>query len=494
MKKKRYIRIFPTWVIYFIIILVVLSIPVILLRNGNSEINEDRNVRQAAVAGTWYPGSKSDLEKSVDDYFAKAAEPDLEKDIKGLIVPHAGYVYSGQVAAQGFNQLTKQYDKVFILASNHAQGVDVKGISVPDFTHYSTPLGEVKVSEIAQELLDHDLFVSVPAAHTTHVIEIELPFLQQKLGDFEIIPLVTGPLNFEQIQQAADILSQYIDSRSLIVVSSDLSHYHPYDEALLLDTTCIKEVEAQDFEGAAKCEACGLYAMFILLELSKRNGWQAKIVDYKNSGDTSGDKSSVVGYSSIIFYEQLLTEEEKTTLLKLARQQLESIYGEVEMEEYELTPNLRKVQGCFSTLNKDSNLRGCIGHILPQEELYKCVMDNIQNAALHDARFQPVTEQELEDIEIEISVLTVPEKLPFESGEDLLQKLRPGIDGVVLKKGFRQSTYLPQVWDMFPDAETFLSSLCMKGGMPVDCWQDTSTEVLTYQAIVFDESEIPQQD
>ena len=132
-------------------------------------------------------------------------------------------------------------------------------------------------------------------------------------------------------------------------------------------------------------------------------------------------------------------------------------------------------------------LRGCIGHILPQEELYKCVMDNAINAAANDPRFQPVTEDELDDIDIEISVLTVPEKLDFSSGEDLKNKLKPMVDGVVLKRGFFQATYLPQVWEQLPAKELFLTNLCQKGGMSADCWNETSTEVYTYQAFVFAE-------
>jgi len=200
-----------------------------------------------------------------------------------------------------------------------------------------------------------------------------------------------------------------------------------------------------------------------------------------------------VGYSSIVFFENKqndLSHNEKDYLLRLARQKLNSIYDdkEINLDTKELTPNLEKVQGCFTTLNKNKNLRGCIGHILPQEELYKCVMDNIENAALNDRRFQPVIEDELDELEIEISVLSVPEKLEFSSPEDLLNKLRPMVDGVVLKSGFYQSTYLPQVWESFPSKELFLSSLCQKARLSHDCWK-SNIEVLTYQANVFDESE-----
>jgi AmmeMemoRadiSam system protein B/AmmeMemoRadiSam system protein A len=487
---KRRLKIKHTVVIVILILFVI----IFTYKTANNNL-EEKIIREAVVAGSWYPGDKKMLTETLTNYFNNAKKSDFEGDIKALVVPHAGYVFSGQVAAQGFNQIEKNYKKVIIIGTNHAQGVYVPGISVPTETHYRTPLGEVKVSKITKELLKKDLFVSVPDAHRTHVIEIELPFLQQKLENFEIIPLITGMLDSNQIQEAVDILSSYIDEDTLIVVSSDLSHYHDYDEAVKLDTNCISNMESLNFEEASKCEACGLYALLILIELAKKNNWGAEIIDYKNSGDTSGDKSRVVGYSSIVFYEKNkgseLTEGEKETILNIARKTLESIYNgeEVSIASYEITPNLKKVQGCFTTLNKNGNLRGCIGHILPQEELYKCVIDNIINAALHDSRFNPVTNDELKDIEIEISVLSVPERLSFKSGEDLKDKLRPNIDGVVLKKGWHQSTYLPQVWEQLPDKELFLSNLCIKGGMTLDCWKDTKTEVYTYQAYVFSESE-----
>jgi len=478
--------------IIFFIIIIVLAL-IIFAPPSLKTPHKEKVIREPIVAGTWYPGNKEELKSSVNKYYKNSEKLNIS-NIKALIVPHAGYAYSGQVAANGFNQLNKDYKKVFIIATNHAQGAYVNGISIPDVTHYKTPLGQLKISEIASELLKQDLFVNVPQAHTTHVIEIELPFLQQKLKDFEIIPLVTGSLNLEQIKQAADILSKYIDEDSLIVVSSDLSHYHPYEDAVKLDTVCIKNIESMNFEESAKCEACGIYAILILMDIAKRNEWNARIIDYKNSGDVSGDKSRVVGYSSIVFYpkkEKLLTKNEQDFLLELARETVENYVKnkkKPKIDETKLTPALKKVQGCFVTLNKNHNLRGCIGHILPKEELYKCVIDNAVNAAVNDHRFNPVTENELNEIQIEISVLTVPQRLEFSSGEDLKNKLKPNIDGVVLKKGFYQSTYLPQVWEQLSDKELFLSNLCMKGGMALNCWKDTSTEVYTYQTFVFEES------
>ncbi|MFH1641344.1 MAG: AmmeMemoRadiSam system protein B [Nanoarchaeota archaeon] len=474
--------------------LVIIIIILLVLIFSKTTGTKKEIVRSAVVAGSWYPGDKAALDSAINGYFNNSIDVSINGDVKALIVPHAGYVYSGQVASNGYNQLNKNYTKIIIIGTNHAQGAAVNGISIPNVTHYETPLGKVKVSDITDELLKNGLFVNVPAAHSTHIIEIQLPFLQKKLSDFEIIPLVTGALDQSQIQTAADILSKYIDSETLIVVSSDLSHYYSYDDAVKLDSSCIKSIEAMDFMQAANCKACSIYAVLILMELSQRNSWHGKILDYKNSGDTAGDKSRVVGYGSIAFYdakEEILTKAEQEYLLATARRTLTEYLntGKIEnTDAAQFSSALKKVQGCFTTLNKDHYLRGCIGHILPQEELYKCVIDNAVNAAVHDPRFNPVTYEELEDIDIEISVLSVPQKLDFDSGDDLLNQLQPGIDGVVIQQGARQSTYLPQVWDNFRSKEEFLSSLCKKGGMAIDCWDNLSTQVYTYHAFVFSES------
>ena len=185
-----------------------------------------------------------------------------------------------------------------------------------------------------------------------------------------------------------------------------------------------------------------------------------------------------------------LSKEERKFLLKLARDTLDSYLKtgkKPSIDISKLTPSLKEVQGCFVTLSKNHELRGCIGHIIPHEELYKSIMDNAINAAVNDPRFNPVRHEEIKDIKIEISVLTAPKKLKFSSGNDLKDKLRPNIDGVILKRGWNQSTYLPRVWEHFQEKEEFLSSLCIKGGMEPDCWQDNKTEVQTYQAFVFEE-------
>jgi len=421
----------------------------------------------------------------------KVKKLDLNGTIKAIIVPHAGYSYSGQVAAVSFRQLDNAYKTVFVLGPSHRYPLE--GVSTLNVTHFKTPLGEVKLSKTTFDLLKEPLIKNVPEAHANeHSIEIELPFLQEQLPNFELVPILVGNSDPEKFK---DVLLKYLSDKDLIVISADLSHYHPYDDAKKLDAFTIESILNLDSSSIFKAEIDAPWAVATLLEIAKEKNWKPMLLYYANSGDVTGDKTSVVGYSAIIFVDEkmpkeILTPNEQELLLKLARDSAEQYLKTGKMpkvDESKLTPALKKVQGCFTTFNKNNNLRGCIGHILPQEELYKCVMDNAVNAAVNDIRFNPVKYDEMKDINIEISVLTLPQKLAFFSGIDLMNKLRPMVDGVVLKQGWHQSTYLPQVWEDFAKKEDFLSSLCQKGGMDVNCWNNLNTEVSTYQAFVFKE-------
>lgn len=442
-------------------------------------------VRKPAVAGSFYPADREELAGMVDAYLSEAQDIRLP-NVKALVAPHAGYVYSGKTAAEGFKQLVgRNIDTVIILAPSHK--VRLSGASVLDVTHFETPLGLVKVSSKVSELLAEEGFENIPAAHASeHSLEVMLPFLQRVLGDFELIPIVVGNADPAAL---ASVLVDYVDEKTLIVASTDLSHYYPYDEAVKLDSICTAAIPAIDFDGMEQCQACGSTPVKTLMHIAKAKGWVGKIVDYANSGDTAGDKNQVVGYASVAFFEGL-TPQEEDFLLKLARETLEKHFEDGSkplVDESKLTPQLKKVSGAFVTLNKDGSLRGCIGHIMPQKPLYEAVIENALNAALRDPRFTPVEKQELSDIHIDISMLTLPEELDYDGASDLLAKLVPGRDGVVLKYGSRQSTYLPQVWDQIPGKEDFLTSLCNKQGSPGDCWRKDDVIVDVYRAQVFEE-------
>jgi hypothetical protein len=471
-------------------------------------------VRESAVAGLFYPKEAAALSRMIEEMLG-AVEPEAIAEVKGLVCPHAGYVYSGPVAAQAYRLLSgRDIRTVVVLAPSHYAAF--RGASVCGATVYRTALGTVEISEKAKELarvspfsLESRCWVQRPAwseqssrsapaegedtPHTwEHADEVQVPFLQKVLKDFKLLPVIFGEVDAEK---AARALGELLDDKTLVVASSDLSHYHPYAEAKALDSRCVKAICALDAEQMQSQEACGKTPILTLMHLAKQKGWKARLLDYRNSGDTAGDRSRVVGYAAIAFYapgKQNYTAEERKLLLELARKTLREVVlnGRLpEMTDEGVPARLREPKGCFVTLMKNRALRGCIGHILPQEALHKAVMDNARSAAVRDPRFPAVQADELDKIEIEISVLTEPQPLSFKSPEDLLNKLQPYQDGVVLRIGDLGATYLPQVWAQIPDKAAFLSHLAQKAGCEPSAWRRPEATIATYRVESFKEGE-----
>ena len=453
--------------------------------------------REPAVAGTFYPSDANELGLMIDAYIMTSGAVYMPK-IRGLVSPHAGYIYSGPTAAYGFSRLNdNDYDTILIMGPSH--NFRFEGASLPNVTHYRTPLGLVRLSDKANLIRQEILFSNSDNRihEPEHSGEVQLPFLQERLkgSDFKIIPVVTGIIGPETL---ADVLLKYVDDRTLVIASSDLSHYHTYEEAVRLDSSCTESVPNLDIQKTVdECEACGKIPVLTLMYMAVKKGWEGRLLDYSNSGDTAGDRQAVVGYMSVAFFEHEtkkqhdeLSEYEEKFLLELARNTIDSYLSNLtvpEVEESQLTPVMKKTTGCFVTLMKNGQLRGCIGHILPQAPLYQCVIQNAISAALFDSRFTPVTLKESKGCKIDISVLTVPHKLVFSSYEELLNGLRPNTDGVVLRYQGRTSTYLPSVWSQLPDKQQFLSRLCMKQGSPSNCWKQPDVVVETYQSFEFHE-------
>jgi len=467
--------------------------------------SDKKSVRESIIAGSWYPGKKEDLAKLIDAYLGNADNVGL-KDIKALIVPHAGYAYSGQVAAHSYKQIAgKEYKKVIILAPSHHVGF--RGASIPGYTHFETPMGEVKVSSDAGLLKKESKIIqSIDLIEEKeHSLEIQLPFLQKVLGSgFEIIPMVLGDLSEADRTTLAGILTKHLDSETLLVVSTDLSHYYPYDTAASLDAECIEAITDLNIKAAEGCEMCGMNPVLVLMEMAKKLGWNTHLLKYANSGDTTGDPSGVVGYAAIAFYAGKKEEKkehkkapsgdlnnaEKKYLLGLARETIENYIksGEV-TEPHTDDQKLKETRGAFVTLEKKGQLRGCIGHIVPVQPLFLDVRDNAISAATEDPRFRQVVEEELDKIEIEISVLTFPEEIKTKSAKETLETIRPGIDGIILNYKGRGATYLPQVWEQLPGKEEFLGSLCMKAGLSPGDWKQKDAKISRYQVQAFKESE-----
>lgn len=489
-----------------------------------------QRVRQAAVAGLFYPRHKDDLAKTVDDLLREAKLVPV-KNLRALVCPHAGYEYSGPVAAVGYKLVAgRDFRTVIVMAPSHY--ARFTGAAIPEVDACETPLGMIPLSPKATQLAQQAPFVGkanaevhrpdwwqqspieLPAfgeetPHTwEHSMEVQLPFLQRVLKDFTLIPIVFGEVD---AQQAARVLAKYIDDKTLVIASSDLSHYYPYQVAVQKDSSCVRAICELDAKWIDNEEACGKLPILTLIHVARAKGWKAKLLDLRNSGDTAGDKSHVVGYAAIAFYAPSeaqaasepaaktelaakaaaqYTPAERKLLLELARktvtaaargEKLPSLEGE------KFSEKLRQHRACFVTLTKNGQLRGCIGSIFPQEPLCEAVVSRARSAAMEDPRFSPVEAGELDQIEIEISVLTVPQRLDFSSPEDLLKKLRPRVDGVVLRVGSREATFLPQVWEQLPDKEEFLAHLATKARLPSDAWRSPEAMVLTYQVEAFKE-------
>ncbi len=491
------------------VIALVLVAGFVLLRPRGASSAESAKVRPAAVAGSFYPADPNELAKMVDGFLAKAAPPPLT-DVVALVAPHAGYEYAGQVAAYSYALLKgRKFDRVVVIAPSHYEAFGYA--SVYDGAAYTTPLGQVPVDRaFAAKLATMSKLIKLSGAgHTPtpdkpeHALEDQLPFLQRVLGQFQLVPIVIGDQSYETCRALGLALAKLIQgTNTLIVASSDLSHYHPYDEAVKIDHKTLKAIEEWDYLSMARnfdprvnvWEACGGYPIIAAMIASERLGAsQAKVLKYANSGDTAGDKSRVVGYGAVAFVKAparagsseppfSLSQREKDELLKIARKSVETAVRD--HKQYEYSPvafeALEQERGAFVTLKENGQLRGCIGYVAPVKPLSITVRDVAMFAALRDTRFQPVSARELGALEYEISVLS-----PLRRVLDV-KEIRVGQHGLIMKKGDIEGLLLPQVpveekWDR----TTFLDETCYKAGLPKNCWQDADTDIFRFTALVF---------
>ena len=252
-------------------------------------------IREPAVAGVFYSAESDALRNDVDTLLAQVAPRDLH-GLRALISPHAGYRYSGAVAASGFKQLVgRNFGRVIVLAPSHR--VAFRGVAVPDVEFLRTPLGVIPVSPAARELLRTPPFVLDSRPHEQeHSLEVQLPFLQRTLESFELVPLIYGDVDNAGL---ATNLNELMDDRTFVIASSDLSHYYPYQRAKVVDEATVQSILRLDIDGIKQGEACGMGPIVTLVRLAKLRGWKAQLLDLRNSGDTAGDRSRVVGYTSI---------------------------------------------------------------------------------------------------------------------------------------------------------------------------------------------------
>jgi MEMO1 family protein len=488
----------------FIVILIILESP------------SYSQTREAAVAGQFYPGSPSELKKELQHLFSPDHVVQPEGGVLAVIAPHAGYVFSGPVAAESFEQIDRdsRFDNVFLIGSSHRLAFD--GASIYTLGNFQTPLGVVPVNlDLARELCRKSGVFSTrtDAQVNEHSLEVQLPFLQYWLHNpFRIIPIVLGTQNASTCQRIAEALRPYFNQSNLFVISTDFSHYPDYADAQNADHNTaqailtnkpdqlLKAMQTNQKSGipGLATSLCGWTSVLTLLYITEEMpGVAYKLIDSRNSGDAvAGDKSRVVGYCAMGVYlsgnipaqtekdSYQIPEEDRATLLKLARETILNYVstGKIPVTATEkLSPILKAPAGAFVSLYKKKELRGCIGRFDPGQPLYKVVQDMAVASSTRDSRFNPVEIDELADITIEISVLTPLKKI--KSPDEIIL----GKHGIYMKKGYNSGTFLPQVaksngWTK----EEFLGHCSRdKAGMGWDGWK--TAELYTYEAIVFGE-------
>jgi len=445
-------------------------------------------------------------------------------------LPHAGYQFSGQTAVCAIKAADKKYSRIVVIGPSHTTYMEDM-LSVPSVTHYETLLGEIPLDvDFIEKLLEYPIFHSVPYAHKEeHSVQIELPLLQYKQKDFKLVPIVAGRCSSETIHKVGGILKNLVGEQTLVIASSDFVHYGrtfgyvPFTENIpeqikKIDMGAYEHIASLDSEGFLKYKhrtgatICGYVPVAILLSMLEKSA-KANLVEYKTSGELTGDYRHSVSYLSVVFSgawpkspatapepgSTELSEGDKKELLALARKTIVHYLRKQQVAEpsdlgVTISEAMKVPRAAFVTLKKvaDPNkvpgpykpiLRGCIGDIFPSRPLYRSVIGNAFNAAFRDRRFRPLTIAECNDITIEISALTAPK--PIGSQDEI----RIGIDGVVLSKNGLSAVYLPQVapeqgWD----TEQMLTNLSLKAKLPKDAWKE-GAGFLVFQAVVFGEEE-----
>lgn len=471
--------------------------------------------RKPAVAGKFYEADKTILKTDLDNYFKKA-KGQKERNALAIIAPHAGYLFSGKVAASAYMQLSSDlsYERIFIIAPSHRMAFE--GASIYKQGNYITPMGQVPVDcKLAEELIGHnEVFTFIPEAHKEeHAIEVQLPFLQQRLKEgYKIVPILIGTQNEKTIKKISDVLKRYLKPGNLFIISSDFSHFPEYNHAVDIDKKSAEVIlknspeallkylrnnEDGQIKGLATC-MCGRAAILCLLNMSSElKNVKFQLIDYNNSGDSPyGNKDKVVGYWAISLGQTSISgsdsqsmdfsENDKKALLAIARKSLlEYInnHRKSQVDTAVLSPFLKVKCGAFVTLTINGELRGCIGSFAENVPLWQVTREMAISASCNDPRFPKVKPEELKKIKIEISILSPMHKI------DSISQIEIGKHGIYIVNGNRRGTLLPQVatanhWN----AEQFVK-YCATYKAGITNEELKNSEIYIYEAIVFKEND-----
>lgn len=450
--------------------------------------------KKTSYAGSFYPESPDELNNLLES-FKEIQTFDYKS--KAIIVPHAGYVYSGHAAMAAFQHLEAS-ENFFIIAPSHHE--DFNNIALPEFTYFETPLGNIEVNNklIAEIAEKFPSIVADEVFENEHSIEVQLPFIQnlfmphkqnavdfvknlKKLGKkIRIVPILVGNCDYRLI---SDLISTYWENSSFII-SSDLSHYYTQQQCRQIDTYTATVIETGRIEFLEQQQACGLIGIKGLVDFANNNECAMIRAEMYNSGDISSDKDKVVGYGSWFMYEDSRNDFIETYfskyVLKAAKASIIASINQEEFIPHKIPAVLTQFGASFVTLKLNGELRGCIGSVYPTKPLILDIIDNAKNAAFQDPRFEPLTVEELEGLEISVSILSAIERIDFKDERDLLSKIHP--HGVILVERDKRAVYLPVVWEQLPDKEIFLNSLKEKAGLPPNYFSKT-IEAYKFDAI-----------
>ena len=419
----------------------------------------------------FYPGDPRALAAEIDDLIGGVEQLSPRLGFpKVLVVPHAGYIYSGAVAARAYDDIAPArgiVKRVVLLGPVHR--VAVRGLTLPAAAFFDTPLGRIAIDQKAVAALAglSQVLESAPAHAMEHSLEVQLPFLQKALGEFTLVPLAVGMASVEEV--AAVLERLWGGPETLVVISTDLSHYLAYEEAQAIDRATIGRIVALATDLNHE-EACGATPLNGLLFVAKKKDLSVKLLAACNSGDTAGDKGRVVGYSSFALHEagaEVALEEAGETLISIARAEIEKALFQTEKPQDDLSW-LRQAGATFVTLTRNGALRGCIGSLEAARPLGIDAAQNALGAAFRDPRFPALTAGEWPQCSVELSLLTAPRPIRFADEADLLEQICAGEDGLILESERRRATFLPQVWESVPDKRLFLAELVKKAGLPAD--------------------------
>ena len=498
---------------------IILILTTTMMMNGCKGQSQTPVVRPATQANRFYTGDARELSEEVDSFLALHKDDKKYSNIAAVIVPHAGYYYSGNVAASAYMAIDakKQYKRIFLLGPSHHEWLDGASVNT-EAEYYATPLGNVKVDhETVVALTTTDsVFHYKPEVHDReHCLEVQLPFLQRRFAMHNqevppIVPIVISTNDYDKLKRMAEQLKPYFTDENLFVISCDFSHYPSYEDACEVDARTGKAIETGDVEEFIAIinanarsgkrnlhtSACGEFAIITLM-LMLDNEYEVKHLMYQNSGDISGEHDRVVGYHSFAVLRKdstsfTLSDTDKKALKEIAFNSIrDSLDGKPIAQPIINSPlqlcwlarqellTLNSKCGAFVSLHKHGHLRGCIGHFGEDYPLHEIVAEMARAAAFEDPRFMPVTDDELNDLDIEISVLTPMRRIQS------LDEFELHRHGIYIRKGYRSGTFLPQVADEVNWTKEEFVGHCSqdKAGLGWDGWKDA--ELYVYEAIVF---------